>query len=83
MNSAITITTSQHEVYLAPRCLGHRARVVCHRSSTIQAKAERSANSLELKWLNDYHAKVARIVRPQLDDNATKLWLDEATAELK
>ena len=37
----------------------------------------------ELKWLNDYHAKVARIVRPQLDDAATKLWLDEATAELK
>src|SRR5689334_4345277 len=37
----------------------------------------------ELKWLNDYHAQVAKIVRPQLDDNATKLWLDEATAELK
>ena len=37
----------------------------------------------ELKWLNDYHAKVARIVRPQIDDAATKLWLDEATAELK
>ncbi|MEZ5820536.1 MAG: aminopeptidase P family protein [Bradyrhizobium sp.] len=37
----------------------------------------------ELKWLNEYHARVAKIVRPQLDDNATKLWLDEATAELK
>ena len=37
----------------------------------------------ELKWLNDYHARVSRIVRPQLDDNATRLWLDEATAELK
>ena len=37
----------------------------------------------ELKWLNDYHAKVAKIVRPQIDDAATKLWLDEATAELK
>ena len=37
----------------------------------------------ELRWLNDYHAKVSRIVRPQLDDNATRLWLDEATAELK
>jgi Xaa-Pro aminopeptidase len=37
----------------------------------------------ELAWLNDYHARVARTVRPQLDDNATKLWLDEATAELK
>ena len=33
-----------------------------------------------LKWLNDYHARVAKEVRPQLSDNATKLWLDEATA---
>ena len=40
-------------------------------------------DAAELKWLNDYHAKVARIVRPQIDDAATKLWLDEATAELK
>jgi Xaa-Pro aminopeptidase len=40
-------------------------------------------DAAELKWLNDYHAKVAKIVRPQLDDNTTKLWLDEATAELK
>jgi Xaa-Pro aminopeptidase len=40
-------------------------------------------DAAELKWLNDYHADVAKIVRPQLDDNATKLWLDEATAELK
>ena len=40
-------------------------------------------DAAELKWLNAYHAKVAKIVRPQLDDNATKLWLDEATAELK
>ncbi|MDI1265305.1 MAG: aminopeptidase P family protein [bacterium] len=36
----------------------------------------------ELKWLNDYHERVNRIVRPHLDDNATKLWLDEATAAL-
>jgi Xaa-Pro aminopeptidase len=36
----------------------------------------------ELKWLNDYHARVNRAVRPHLDDNATKLWLDEATAVL-
>ncbi|WP_291848902.1 aminopeptidase P family protein [Bradyrhizobium sp.] len=35
----------------------------------------------ELKWLNDYHARVSREVRPHLDD-ATKLWLDEATAAL-
>ena len=37
----------------------------------------------ELKWLNDYHTRVAKAVRPHLDDNATKLWLDDATAELK
>ncbi|MCA1400297.1 aminopeptidase P family protein [Bradyrhizobium sp. BRP56] len=37
----------------------------------------------ELAWLNDYHARVAHVVRPHLDDNATKLWLDEATAALK
>jgi Xaa-Pro aminopeptidase len=36
----------------------------------------------ELKWLNDYHARVNREVRPHLDDNATRLWLDEATAPL-
>jgi Xaa-Pro aminopeptidase len=36
----------------------------------------------ELKWLNDYHARVNAEVRPQLDDDATKLWLDEATAPL-
>jgi len=35
----------------------------------------------ELGWLNDYHARVAAEVRPQLDD-ATKLWLDQATAAL-
>jgi Xaa-Pro aminopeptidase len=40
-------------------------------------------DAAELKWLNDYHAKVANIVRPQLNDEATKLWLDAATAELK
>src|SRR6478752_7417366 len=40
-------------------------------------------DAAELKWLNEYHAKVAKIVRPQLNDEATKLWLDSATAELK
>jgi Xaa-Pro aminopeptidase len=40
-------------------------------------------DAAELKWLNDYHARVAKIVRPQLNDEATKLWLDAATAELK
>jgi len=39
-----------------------------------------SAN--ELKWLNDYHERVNRAVRPHLDDSATKLWLDEATAAM-
>src|SRR4029450_1718123 len=37
----------------------------------------------ELKWLNDYHADVAKIVRPQLDDNATKLGLGGTTAGLQ
>ncbi|MBO4226218.1 aminopeptidase P family protein [Bradyrhizobium neotropicale] len=37
----------------------------------------------ELTWLNDYHARVRAEVRPRLDDDATKLWLDEATAALK
>jgi Xaa-Pro aminopeptidase len=36
----------------------------------------------ELGWLNDYHARVAAEVRPHLDD-ATKTWLDQATAALK
>ncbi|WOH49455.1 aminopeptidase P family protein [Bradyrhizobium sp. sBnM-33] len=39
-------------------------------------------SATELKWLNDYHERINRAVRPHLDDNATKLWLDEATAAL-
>jgi Xaa-Pro aminopeptidase len=35
----------------------------------------------ELTWLNDYHARVRREVRPHLDE-ATKLWLDAATEPL-
>jgi Xaa-Pro aminopeptidase len=35
----------------------------------------------ELTWLNDYHARVRRDVRPHLDE-ATKLWLDAATEPL-
>jgi Xaa-Pro aminopeptidase len=35
----------------------------------------------ELDWLNAYHARVSAEVGPQLDD-ATKAWLDEATAAL-
>ncbi|MGY8632300.1 aminopeptidase P family protein [Bradyrhizobium sp. 14AA] len=36
----------------------------------------------ELDWLNAYHARVRAEVRPALDD-ATKAWLDQATAELE
>ena len=35
----------------------------------------------ELTWLNDYHARVRREVRPNLDE-ATKVWLDAATEPL-
>ncbi len=35
----------------------------------------------ELSWLNDYHAKVRHAVRPHVDE-ATKVWLDGATAPL-
>ena len=35
----------------------------------------------ELIWLNDYHARVRREVRPLLDE-ATKVWLDAATEPL-
>ncbi len=37
----------------------------------------------ELRWLNDYHARVAREVRPLLDDEAVKVWLDAATLTLE
>jgi Xaa-Pro aminopeptidase len=35
----------------------------------------------ELAWLNDYHARVRREVRPHVDE-ATKIWLDAATEPL-
>lgn len=35
----------------------------------------------ELNWLNDYHARVRREVRPLLDE-VTKVWLDAATEPL-
>jgi Xaa-Pro aminopeptidase len=35
----------------------------------------------ELNWLNDYHARVRREVRPLLDES-TKVWLDAATEPL-
>jgi Xaa-Pro aminopeptidase len=38
-------------------------------------------SSTELAWLNDYHARVRREVRPHVDE-VTKLWLDAATEPL-
>jgi Xaa-Pro aminopeptidase len=38
-------------------------------------------DSKELAWLNDYHARVRREVRPLLDES-TKVWLDAATEPL-
>jgi len=35
----------------------------------------------ELAWLNDYHERVRHAVRPHVDE-ATKVWLDTATAPL-
>jgi Xaa-Pro aminopeptidase len=35
----------------------------------------------ELSWLNDYHARVRREVRPLLDET-TKVWFDAATEPL-
>jgi Xaa-Pro aminopeptidase len=35
----------------------------------------------ELHWMNEYHARVRHVVRPLVDD-ATKAWLDQATAPL-
>jgi len=35
----------------------------------------------ELDWLNAYHARVRHEVRPHLDE-ATKVWLDAATAAM-
>lgn len=39
-------------------------------------------NADEIKWLNDYHAQVAREIGPHLDP-AEKKWLKEACAPLK
>jgi Xaa-Pro aminopeptidase len=38
-------------------------------------------DAAELNWLNDYHARVRHEVRPHVDE-ATKVWLDAATAPL-
>jgi Xaa-Pro aminopeptidase len=36
----------------------------------------------ELSWLDDYHARVRREVRSHVNE-ATKVWLDQATAPLQ
>jgi len=36
----------------------------------------------ELKWINDYHARVRREVMPLLDDEPTRTWLEAATEPL-
>lgn len=36
----------------------------------------------ERRWIDDYHARVRREVGPLLSDEATKVWLDAATAPL-
>jgi Xaa-Pro aminopeptidase len=42
---------------------------------------DRRISKKEVLWLNDYHARVRREVRPNLDE-ATKVWLDAATEPL-
>jgi Xaa-Pro aminopeptidase len=42
---------------------------------------DRRISKKEVMWLNDYHARVRREVRPHLDE-ATKVWLDAATEPL-
>ncbi len=37
----------------------------------------------ELDWINSYHARVQREVRDLIPDDATRNWLDAATAPLK
>jgi len=36
----------------------------------------------ERTWIDDYHARVRREIKPLVDDEATKVWLDAATAPL-
>jgi Xaa-Pro aminopeptidase len=36
----------------------------------------------EIDWLDTYHASVRGVILPQLDDPATRAWLEEATAPL-
>jgi Xaa-Pro aminopeptidase len=36
----------------------------------------------ERAWIDDYHARVRREIKPLVDDEATKVWLDAATKPL-
>ncbi len=36
----------------------------------------------ERAWIDDYHARVRREIKPLVDDEATKVWLDAATQPL-
>ena len=42
---------------------------------------DRRFSKKEVKWVNDYHARVRDVVRPHLDE-ATRVWLDAATAPI-
>jgi Xaa-Pro aminopeptidase len=42
---------------------------------------DRRFSKKEVKWVNDYHARVRNEVRPHLDE-ATRVWLDAATAPI-
>jgi Xaa-Pro aminopeptidase len=42
---------------------------------------DRRFSKKEVAWVNDYHARVRREVRPHVDE-ATRVWLDAATAPL-
>jgi Xaa-Pro aminopeptidase len=35
-------------------------------------------NDVEIKWLNDYHARVKQVISPMVDDS-TRIWLEAAT----
>jgi Xaa-Pro aminopeptidase len=42
---------------------------------------DRRFSKKEVKWVNDYHVRVRNEVRPHLDE-ATRIWLDAATAPI-
>ena len=36
----------------------------------------------EIRWVNDYHRRVAEVIMPRLESENHKVWLAKATAEL-